>query len=233
MKKALPYSFLLMIVIFFGCRKDLIKYNISGRLLESSSNPVPISNYNMQLHQRSDYGLLGGVEGVEKEFKTDANGYFSLSYSSEKPTGFYTGTVNNYALSLTGIDTVKYKGLYPDWYPIPANKDTALNTLYLYKKIEKFVRKIQFNSALAMNDSLEVITSTAYRSTYTTLHGPVPAGTLLVLDTIYQFKVQRYSISANSYFASSTLKKQGYQNTFGLSLHIGDEIYREQLLIYP
>lgn len=236
MKKHFLSSISLILMLFlFSCRKDVsnVTYSISGRLLESSSNSITISNYRFQVNQKSSYGFFGGVTGIEMEFQTDANGNFNLKYSPQKSTGLSTGSANPYPLSLTGIDTVKYKGLYPNWYPIPANKDTVLNDIFLYKKIDKFVRKVQFNSALANGDSLEVITSNAYRFNYKTLYGPIAAGTLLVLDTINQLKAERYNISTNSYLVSSTLKKPSYQKGFGLNLPLGDELYREQLLIYP
>ena len=77
-----------------------------------------------------------------------------------------------------------------------------------------------------------MITSTAYKSTYKTLYGPIPAGTLLTLDTINQFKVERFDILTGNYSATSVLKKPSYQQNFSLTLPIGDEEYREQLLLY-
>ncbi len=223
-----------VLIFFCGCKKNLStnKYTISGTLLESSSNPIPIKNYKLQISQRDDYGLFGGVSGLTKDFTTDANGSFLVSYTPNKSTGLSSGNINTYPLSITGIDTNNYKGLFPYWYPITANMDTSLNTIFLFKKIEKFVRKIQFNLALSNNDSLEVITSTAYRSTYKTIYGPVSVGTLLVLDTINGFKVERLNITSKSYYTTSVLKKPSYQRNFNLILLPGDEDYREQLLVY-
>jgi hypothetical protein len=235
MKKHLMFSAMLIVAAcLLSCKKDVndLKFTITGRLVESSSNPIPISNYKLQINQRDDYGLLGGVAGTTTEFETDGNGNFSITYTPKKGTGFSSGNPNGYPLSITGIDNNKYKGLYPDWYPIPANKDTTLNTIYLYKKIERFVRKIQLNAALANNDSLEVITSTAYRSTYKTLYGPIPEGTVLTLDTINQFKVERFDIHTGSYSVTTVLKKHSYQQNFSLKLPKEDEVYREQLLLY-
>ena len=235
MKKSLLFSALFIVAMcLLSCKKDIndLKFTITGRIVESSSNPTPISNYKIQINQRDDYGIFGGVSGINSTFETDGNGNFTIIYTPKKGTGFNSGHPNSYPLSVTGIDTIKYKGLSPDWYPVPANKDTALNTIYLYKKIEKFVRKIQFDSALGNNDSLEVITSTAYRSTYKTLYGPIPVGTLLTLDTINQFKVERFNIHTGSYSVTSVLKKPSYQQNFSLTLPIGDEVFREQLLYY-
>lgn len=226
---------LTLLFVIGSCKKDSSsrKYTISGRLLESSSNPVPVRNYKFMVSQSNDYGLYGGVSGIRKEFQTDANGFFSLSYTSEDPFGlFVSNRPNASPLSISGIDSNVYKiNLY--WYPITANKDTSLNTLYLFKKINKFVRKVQFNSTLSNGDSLEIITSTAYQSTYKTIYGPVPAGTLLIADTINNFKVERFDIESGTYLASSTLKNALYQTDFNLILPVGDEDYREQLLVYP
>lgn len=226
----------ILLFVICSCKKDLPyrNYTISGRLLESSSNPVPIKNYKFEISQPDDYGLYGGVSGIKKEFQTDANGAFLISYTPEKSYGlFSSGGVNTFPLSIAGIDTNMYKELYPAWYPITSNKDTALNTIFLFKKIGKFVRKVQLNVALSNNDSLEVITSTAYQSSYKTIYGPIPAGTLLMLDTINEFKVERFNITSGNYFATSVLKKPSYQSNFSLILPIGDEAYREQLLVYP
>jgi hypothetical protein len=60
----------LMIVIFFSCRRNVStdKYVISGRLLESSSNPNPVGNYRLEVRQRSEQGLFGGYTGIVMEF---------------------------------------------------------------------------------------------------------------------------------------------------------------------
>ncbi|MDP4262286.1 MAG: hypothetical protein Q8941_07115 [Bacteroidota bacterium] len=226
---------ILAFISLIGCRKNLTtpEYTISGRLLESSSNLIPVRNYQLQISQPDDYGLLGGVGGLTKDFRTDGNGFFSLVYTPEKSTGLVSGGANSYSFSITGIDTALYRNLFPYWYPVTANKDTNLDNIYLFKKIEKLVRKVQFNQALGSNDSLELITSAAYGANYKTLYGPIPAGTLLVADTINQFKTERFSITYGSYYLTSTLKKTSYQSDFNLKLPAGDETYREQLLVYP
>ncbi len=60
-----------VLIVFCGCKKNLStnKYTISGTLLESSSNPIPIKHYKLQISQRDDYGLFGGVSGLSKDFE--------------------------------------------------------------------------------------------------------------------------------------------------------------------
>jgi hypothetical protein len=230
----LSFRVFAIIIIFIGCKKTSeIKYTVSGQLLESSSNPIPVKNIKLYATQKDDYALLGGVAGLRIYFEADVNGAFSLSYVPLKGTGLSSGTPNGYPLSIQSIDTgtYKYSDLY--LYPITANKDTNLNTIFLYKKIEKFVRKIQFNAALNATDSFQIITSTAFRSIYKTIYGPISSGTLLVVDTINQYRAGNFNLTTQKYYSTSALKKPSYQRDFSLMLAPGDEPYREHLLIYP
>jgi hypothetical protein len=229
--------FLLFILLYFllvGCRKDRNhgKYNISGRLLESSSNPIPIKNYKLHISQKDDIGYFGGVLGVDKDFETDADGNFSVSYGPAEHSGLVTDGSNTYPILLSGVDTDSYKYLYPFWSPLTPHKDSSLNVIYLFKKIETLVLKIQFNELLEGGDSLEIIVQKAYRSHYKTIHGPVVAGTTLY-DTISNFMAEQYFLNTNSYAGSCVLRKEYYQSNVDLELPPGDEVYREKLLIYP
>ncbi len=234
MKRPIFLLFLVLFFLFFGCRKDRNKgkYTVSGRLLESSSNPVPIKNYQLHISQNNAVGFFGGVLGVDKDFETDANGYFSVSYGPKENSGVIRDGSNPYPIYISGVDTDSYKDLYPLWSPLTPDKDTNLNTIYLFKKIETLVLKIQFNKLLESNDSLEVITHKAYRSNYRTIHGPVAAGTILY-DTVSNFIAEQYFLNTKSYASSCVLRKENYQTNFKLELPPGDEVYREQLLIYP
>ncbi len=101
---SITFSSILLILIC-SCKKDLLpKYTISGRLLESSSNPIPIKNYKLQVSQRDDFGLFGGVSGITKEFQTDGNGNFLITYIPSKSSGLIQGSINGFPLSITGID---------------------------------------------------------------------------------------------------------------------------------
>lgn len=221
----------ILLVIFNSCKKEReINYTVSGQLLESSSNPIPLKSFKLYATQKDDYGLLGGVAGLRIYFETDVNGFFSLNYIPLKGTGLSSSNPNGYPLSIQSIDTT-YRNIDLYLYPISANKDTNLNTIFIYKKIEKFVRKIQFNVSLNANDSIQIITSGTFPRK--TIYGPISAGTLLVLDTINQYKAGGFNLTTNKYYSNSVLKKPSYENNFTLILPAGDEAYREHLLIYP
>ncbi len=124
---------LLFIIIICGCKKNKeITYVVSGQLLVSVSNPLPVKNYKLFAYQKQDYALLGSVAGLSIYFETDNNGIFSLKYIPPKGTGLFSGTPNANPLSIEGVDTGQYKNIYFHVYPIPANKDTNLNKLYLF-----------------------------------------------------------------------------------------------------
>lgn len=229
------YSILLLLAILFSsCKKDLLtkKHTVKGRLLECSSNPIPVKNYELSAFQLSTDALFGGVAGLRKTFKTDLNGNFELSYITENGIDLFSSNINHNPISFTGTDTLQFKGLYSDWYPIKANKDTNLNQIFLYKKIETLVRKVKFNNSLSSNDSLELITNSAYHSKYKWIYGPISAGTLLIVDTIKNQLSERYNTDIKGYYFTSVLKKPFYQTNFDLVLNSGDEAYREIILIY-
>jgi len=231
----LRYIFLGLIAfaVVSSCKKDIgSTYTISGRLLESSSNPIPVKNYLLNLQQADDVGFFGGVLGVDNEYRTDENGNFKMRYSRGENSGFVSGGININPLSISGTDRDQYAGLYSRWYFLPPNKDTALNVMYLYKKIDRFVVKIQFNSDLAATDSLELISHTAYKSRHKLIRGPIAATTVLTADTIDQFKAEWFNCTDKTYIASFTLKQIGYHETFSEKIAWGDESYREQLLLY-
>jgi hypothetical protein len=221
-------------MLFSNCKKNNVtkKYSVKGRLFECSSNPIPVKNYELSAFQLSTDALFGGVAGLRKTCRTDVYGNFELTYTTGNGTDFFSSNINHNPISITGTDSLQFKGLYSDWYPIKANKDTNLNEIFLYKKIETLVRKIKFINSLSSNDSMELITHSAYRSKYKWIYGPVSAGTLLIADTIRDQLSERYNIDIKGYYFTSVLKKPFYQTNFDLVLNPGDEAYREIILTY-
>ena len=228
--------FFLSIVFFFvECRKNIgsdKQYTISGKILESSSNPIPVSNYRLKIYQSKALSFLGSLGGIDQVILTDNDGIFNFSYTPKTGSGIYSHSTNPNPISVSGYDTVKYKSLYPEFNPISANVDNNLSIVFLFKKIDKLVRKVKFNNSLSSDDSLEVITTDASGAKYKTLHGPIPSNTLLVVDTIFGYKISRLNLNTNQYTILSVLKKPMYQTDLNLLGSIGDENYREILMTY-
>jgi hypothetical protein len=222
-----------LLILFSSCKKKENKtYTIQGQILESSSNPVPVSNYLLSFYQKANSALLGGVSGVDTTTKTDINGKFIFQYSPHNNYGLTPGTSNPNQISISGADREKYKDLSPQWYNVASQMNVDLNTIYLYKKIEMLVRKIQFNNSLNTGDSLEFITTDSSGASYKILTGPIASGTLLTVDTIMNCKISRFDLSSKEYILSAALKKPSYEKDSSVVMTTGDETFREILMTY-
>lgn len=216
---------LLLVVLSAGCKKIAANktYTIRGQIFESSSNPIPVSGYNLSFYQLSIEALLGAVSGFDKTMKTGRDGSFVLKYRT---------AANDNNITITGIDTVQYKGLYPEWFSITALTDVNLNRIFLFKKIDQLVRKVQFNNALNSGEVLEVITTNSSGANYSNIAGPVSAGTILTVDTIANCKISRFNILKKEYVLLAVLKKPSYQKDLNVVMFQGDETYREVVMTY-
>ena len=217
-----------------SCKKNVTNKvtTISGRLLESSSNPIPVSSYKLTLNQNQVLSPFGSYSGIEQTVKTDNDGKFSFSYSLKTGSGVGSGSTNPNTLYISSFDTLKYRNLYPEFNPISVSVDTTLNTFYLYKKIDKLVRKVKFDNPLNSGEVLQVITTDAAGAQYENLTGPIAAGTTLIVDTINNYKISRLNLQSKKYTVLSVLKKPMYQTDLNIFLDIGDENYREILMTY-
>ncbi len=151
--------FWLMIVLFCSffasCKKENVSNNVSiqGQLLESSSNPIIISNYTLSFYQKDNSGLFGGVQGFEKSIQTDNNGNFYFQYDPGKNFGLSSGGINENSISIYGFGYQnQVSPTQPVWLPVEGGKNINLNKLYLYKKIYLSVG-VSTNRNLSMTDN--------------------------------------------------------------------------------
>src|SRR5664279_3056253 len=107
------------LILFSSCKKHSDKiYTIQGQILESTSNPVPVSNYTLSFNQRANSALLGGVSGLDTTTKTDMSGKFIFQYSTHNNYGLTPGTSNPNEITISGIDRGQYKDISPQWYNV-------------------------------------------------------------------------------------------------------------------
>jgi hypothetical protein len=134
MKKIFFLLFALVIMVSFNqCKKEerTPMYTITGKLLESVGNPIPVSGFLLTLYRKENsVFLMGWAPGIVRDFKTNSDGSFSVTYSVEKGTGIYKLSPYDGPLKIAGSDPVSYPGIVIQLYPIPANKDTSLNIVY-------------------------------------------------------------------------------------------------------
>jgi hypothetical protein len=132
--KKIPFILftVLLLTCFTQCKKQHPekKYTITGKLLESAGNPVPVPDLPMFLYRKERSGFTGWSPGIAINFKTNQDGSFSVTYPDEKGTGLYALGSSDEPLSITGSDPVLYPGVFAEFYPLPANKDTSLSIVY-------------------------------------------------------------------------------------------------------
>ena len=99
----------LFITTMISCKKNFTDKvtTISGRLLESSSNPIPVSSYKLTLNQNQVLSPFGSYSGIEQTVKTDNDGKFSFSYSLKTGSGVGSGSTNPNTLYISSFDTLK------------------------------------------------------------------------------------------------------------------------------
>lgn len=232
--KTVSFYIILIVSALMGCNKhsaDKI-YTIEGQVLESTSNPIPVSEYAIYFSQQPNSGLFGGVYGLESTVKTGVDGKFKFQYNPTKNYGFSTGGTNPNAIYLRGIDSTKYNRIGSTWYPIGSSIDTNLKTIYLFKNIQTLVRKVQFNNSLNIGETLEVITPDSSGSTHKSITGPISAGTILTVDTIRNCKLSMFNLLTKEYHFTITLTKPSYLTYLSVVIPQGDELYREVLITY-
>ena len=226
--------FFIILIALMSCKKhsaDKI-YTIEGQILESTSNPIPVTEYAIYFSQRSNSGLLGGVYGLQNTVKTGIDGRFKFQYNPTKNYGLSTGGTNLNEIYIYGIDSIKYNRIGSEWYPITSSIDTNLNTIYLFKKIQTLIRKVQFNNSLNAGEILNVISPDSSGSDYKLITGPIPAGTILNVDTIRNCKLSMFNLITKEYHFTITLTKPSYLTYLSVIMRPGDELFREVLITY-
>lgn len=223
-----PILIFFLFTILYSCKKNLEgTYTIQGRLLESSSNPIPVKNYTLNFYQKAAQGLLGGLSGFDNNINTDNNGNFLFRYNPSKGYGLSGGGLNDNSISIYGMnDTSQIKSFQPMWLPVMSGINVNLDVIYRYKKIETLIRKVNFNNSLNQGESLRLISSNGSGSDYKTLVGPIASGTVLFVDTIYNCRLNFFNLRDKVYNLSVTLTKPQYQKDTSYVLNNIDESLR-------
>ena len=230
--KTIP--FLVVLIALVSCKKhsaDKI-YTIEGQVLESTSNPIPVTDYAIYFSQKSNSGLFGGVYGLESTAKTGIDGKFKFQYNPTKNYGLSVGGTNPNEIYIYGIDSIKYNRIGSVWHPITSSIDTNLNTIYLFKNIQTLVRKVQFNNSLNVGETLEVITPDSSGSSHKFITGPISAGTIFIVDTVRNCKLSMFNLLTKEYNFTITITKPSYLTYLSVVMPQGDELFREVLITY-
>lgn len=225
------FLYSLTVLLFVCCKKDRkLRFTIEGQLLESSSNPRVITDYEIQISQSSQTGIFGSVSGILQTAKTGIDGRFTITYSSGRDYGFVTTGVNRNSIFINGVDNMQYPDIRPQWRELPSSIDTNLNILYLYKKIDTLIIKVNFINALITNDTLALRPGNS--GDYSYLAGPITAGQTIAIDTLLNIKLSSFYIPRNIYPLDIQVKSKNriyhHNSQFGKQ----DERYSEILVSF-
>ena len=221
--------FFLFIINLISCKKNVVEETnvIKGQLLESSSNPIPLTNYTLHFYQKSTSGLLGGQLGLDQDIKTDINGNFNFTYKKTRNFGASSGGVNEENISIYGFEDINQIPTFqPVWLPIKSAIDVNLEKIYRYKKISKLIRKVKFNDNLNVGESIELISTNGSGSDYKTLIGPISSGTVLNVDTITNCRLNFFNLTNSTYSLSLTLYRIGFSKDTNYIVNKIDENIR-------
>jgi hypothetical protein len=205
------YSAIITLFIFGSCKKELLPhpdngkmFAVKGVLLESTSNPVPVSYQDIKLIRPSIYSYYWGYNYgfMSLTTNTDKNGNFQFKYPGK--SSILDGNNQNLYFQLSA-PTV-FGSVVTKWSFIRPYIDTNVNTIYLYKKISQLIRGVKFDKNLLLGDSILINTSEAYQNLKAkVIFGPVSAGSTVVVDTLTNYLFTNYKISEERYECLATL----------------------------
>lgn len=208
-----------LIILLFGCRKKTKVYSIEGRILQSSSNPVPQGNYKLTFYQKGSpiIPIPIGSSSASATSLTNADGYFNCRFQTGEATFLLIPLSNSSPLTMQGDNNNLHINLY--WNNIPA-RDTVLGNVYLYKQINKAIIKISSSIEILPADTLNITTQTSTGDYKKILSGlSIQPGTVTSIDTISQLISANFDVLQKQYTFSincvnTTNKKSNANYTF-------------------
>jgi hypothetical protein len=207
--------FLSALMLLVSCKKEkAADIHIEGRLLFSNTNPLPVTNYPMEIIQAPTIPLMN-PSSVSSSFSITTNneGYFECDFKDNTRHGYSSGRFTPIQLRGNGTPFLPYFSINNI---IPGN----MGDIYLYKKIDSAIISVDASFAISPSDTLQI--------NYYAVNGfatkkktgiKVTAGTTHnIIDTLINavFTTLEYQpkIYTNNILITQTTKAQPYQVTF-------------------
>jgi len=128
--------FVIAAIIITGCNKPVLNqginpsFTIKGQLLESRSNPILVSGYNLSLGQITNIGILGIIGDLDSVKVTDYAGRFIFTYKDYNEYAVFMANQefngNFGELLLNGWDNSKQNNAPALWLPFKCLKTMIL-----------------------------------------------------------------------------------------------------------
>ncbi len=226
--KKLFIATVILLLLVTSCKKDK-HYQITGRLLLSSSHPVPVSQYGLEVYQAGSFGapIAIGTSSSQASGITDMNGRFSIRFTQGKGTFMGIPTSNSSPVVLSGIENAGLPGMYILNFPFT---DAAeLGDIYLHKKVEVVYIVLNVMNDISPTDVFTIYGSDINGQFKRTISGiSAPSNTTINLDTILQASFPRFDYASKKYINDIQVYNTRNFMNFPInnnqdSLAIGDE----------
>lgn len=217
------------VALITGCRKSKDKqYTISGKLYVSSSNPVAVADYKLELYQSGSAGIPFPIHSGSSSATslTNAAGSFEITYTPGKGTFLGLPTTNGSLLSIYGQKHI--------WKNVISLKDTTLGVVYLYKKVNSLIVQVISAGGITSLDTIDIKTVTEnglYSRTKTGI--TIQPGIATNIDTINNVISNEYDIRFRQYSLYLSVEKRMIPRIitgFPVMLPEGDETQKTILL---
>lgn len=217
MKMKISHALFILILIT-SCKKDK-HYQVTGRLLLSSSQPVPVTQYKLDIYQPGSFGapIAIGTTSSQANGITDMNGRFTFRFTEGK--GMFMGipTSNASPAVLSGYENTGLPGMYLLNFPY---KDAAqLGDIYLYKKVDAVYIVLNAVHDILPTDSFRVYGTDMNGNFRRTITGiSALANSTVNLDTIIHASFPSFDFSSKKYIN----RIQVYNNKSFMNLRIAN-----------
>lgn len=230
----LPAICSIVILTIESCKKkdEVIQYE--GLLLVSTSNPIPVRNYKLDIYQPGNGGIPFPItsSSASAEAYTDDAGRYNFSFKPGNSTFLIFRGTNSSPIDVRGSGNG-----YPSTYFMKLSND--IKTYYLYKKVDTAILAVNNFKKIEASDSIMItyltnngntvkyktgiiIDSNAQKTVFDTIYNPI--------FTFFDNQSKRYepNIDVKIKKQSATNFRQ-INNTSYDSIGVGDERRREFL----
>jgi hypothetical protein len=240
MKSIIHLTFLILLLFFSACRKSK-PVLFSGQLLLTKTHPTALANRKIQIYQAgSPSAILFSASSSTAVSKTDANGYFNLSFTAGSTTFLIFSGTNTGSLFFSSDDTS-----FPQFHRknlLDSNYNSTKPT-FIGKSIDTAIIKVDLLSNLEATDTIGVDGYTlngSFDKEYTGLKGT--AGSVLILDTITNMLFTDFDCSTQTFtnnlyagrkwttiYGYVTITSEGFPSPYQLST---DDETKKELMFY-
>ncbi|MEO5562379.1 MAG: hypothetical protein ABIR18_03065, partial [Chitinophagaceae bacterium] len=238
MYTAFVVATLAVFLLLSSCRKEKEKiYQIQGRLLVSSTNPIPVANYTIDFYQSGSPGIPFPAYTLSSSSSavTDTKGYFKCDFRVGKSSFLFLNGTNSKPVNMEGRANASYS--YFSISDIPLSN---LGDIYLYKKIDTAIISVSSLMGIEPTDTLEIFyyTFNGFRQKIKSGVTVNPGANNVVIDTIqnvvmsfFSYREKMYSNMINVRQRKGLTPKSVYSSFYNnYQIEPGDEKKRTILL---